>query len=432
MIQFESIISEFDPKYSPSTAMLCMIYIEVMAPKVHAFIISNLSKAKTWVEIANAAIAVEECLSMNQNILEDSFARLSLGEDPTPATISLEKGPELMEINAFQKKNKMVCTGVERLPHSTGNPQYRPQQQPDSMHCWADNGKPICGYCNKEGHLSKKCWYCKVVNQMTTPMVDNLGFSKGHIELSDNYAALSIEDNPLAVTHINNIQVQKKTGTVLKIKSTVQGHSVQALIDTGANVSAVISGLVKALGLTPNQSNATSFVNANNKPTTTHSTVILKVIIGNTTASLECQVVELLSQQLILGYLDLHKLNALINTTTHKVYIPQAATRPAKAASVCTVVLLLKLPAQHHAYVDIQGPPNLAALVSTPPNMMLEKMVLVASGLVNFDQKGIATVKITNLDTKTKNINKGQCIAIFEYLPCPSGFILTNHKSTKP
>ncbi|KAG0921771.1 hypothetical protein G6F26_014115 [Rhizopus arrhizus] len=53
-----------------------------------------------------------------------------------------------------------------------------------------------------------------------------------------------------------------------------------------------------------------------------------------------------------------------------------------------------------------------------PPLVLLPKsLISVAVGTVQFDNSGLATVKIANLNIKHKTINKGQRIAIAEYLP---------------
>lgn len=53
----------------------------------------------------------------------------------------------------------------------------------------------------------------------------------------------------------------------------------------------------------------------------------------------------------------------------------------------------------HHEFVDIQGPPGKSTFVCTPQNIAKEKRLSVAVGVVQFNDKGVATVKITNLDT---------------------------------
>ncbi|KAI7873314.1 uncharacterized protein EV154DRAFT_487293 [Mucor mucedo] len=60
---------------------------------------------------------------------------------------------------------------------------------------------------------------------------------------------------------------------------------------------------------------------------------------------------------------------------------------PTAVNSVCSMAISLFLSDLHHEFVDIQGPPA------------KKKRLSVAVGVVQFNDKGVATVKITNLDT---------------------------------
>ncbi|ORE02494.1 hypothetical protein BCV72DRAFT_309068 [Rhizopus microsporus var. microsporus] len=57
-----------------------------------------------------------------------------------PSSFDFPAGPSLMEINAFQRKLTPY--------HSQGD---------SSKGASGADGTPICGHCNKVGHLSKKC-----------------------------------------------------------------------------------------------------------------------------------------------------------------------------------------------------------------------------------------------------------------------------------
>ena len=120
-----------------------------------------------------------------------------------------------------------------------------------------------------------------------------------------------------------------------------------------------------------------------------------------------------LSQPVILGYPQLKHLGAVINKGTNTIRLASGVSGVSGSPSVCTMVSSLRLPGQHYAYVDIRGPPNSAAYVSTPSDLAAEKLLCVAAGIVNFDKNGVATVKIANLDSKHNQINKGQHVTTY-------------------
>ncbi|KAG1071189.1 hypothetical protein G6F61_013322 [Rhizopus arrhizus] len=156
-------------------------------------------------------------------------------------------------------------------------------------------------------------------------------------------------------------------------------------------------------------------------------------MLGDVHAVLRCHVIDNLSTQLILGYPDLKALKAVIDTSSNEVRIvkpsglsgsgPSGLVLPGSGLSdsvvtpcICSMVSSLRLPGQHHAYVDIRGPPNSATFVATPPDMVFNKLLSVAAGIVNFNDQGIATVKLANLDKETKILNKSQIVATYQYL----------------
>lgn len=84
---------------------------------------------------------------------------------------------------------------------------------------------------------------------------------------------------------------------------------------------------------------------------------------------------------------------------------------------MCSITSSIRLPAFHHAYVEIQGPANTIAFVNTHQDLALDKLLSVAAGIVEFNKERFAPVKLANLDTSRVLINKGHLIASCEYLP---------------
>lgn len=55
--------------------------------------------------------------------------------------------------------------------------------------------------------------------------------------------------------------------------------------------------------------------------------------------------------------------------------------------------------------------------MSIPLNAAMEKLLSIASGIVEFNNDSLATVKLANLNTSNVHTKKGQHIASYEYLP---------------
>ncbi|KAG1114109.1 hypothetical protein G6F61_010372 [Rhizopus arrhizus] len=446
-ISFESILFDFPEGHTLDDATLRIIYLQDMSPKVRQLILPNIANKLTWRSISNAAIAIEESVSLDTRLLlEDEFAKLSLGSTPPVQPVQPVLPPlppdedvEMMDIHAFHHQRSTPSSGARfPAPRSSGASRNQPRQQRDPMRLWSESGKRICGHCKMVGHLTKKCRRQRnhAVNQVETDIQHNSEASICYIQQqptasTSQYAAIPINDDPL-VHQISNIELRPSpahhyptTNTdtgIPRISVTIQGHAVQALVDTGASISAIRTSMIDLLGLTVDTSHVTRFTNADNHSTTSRGVVKVNVMIGHVHAIITCHVVDGLSNQLILGYPDLKALGTVIDTTSNEVRILKTSglsgstLSSGSAPAICTMASSLRLPGQHHAYVDITGPPNSATFVSTSTNMVLDKLVSVATGVVNFNAEGLATIKIANLDKETKLLNKGQRIANYQYL----------------
>lgn len=183
-------------------------------------------------------------------------------------------------------------------------------------------------------------------------------------------------------------------------------------------------------------------------------------MLGDVHAVIKCDVVDNLFGQVNLGYPDLKALHTVIDTSSNEVRIFKPSDLPGLSSNglsgfsglssglssgsasglssgaasgptpaICSMASSLRLPGQHHAYVDIKGPANSVAFVSTPSNVVCEKLLAVAAGIVESNNQRIAFVKLANLDKQTKIINKGQIVADFQYLsPSLEVYPLNTHE----
>ncbi|KAG0757010.1 hypothetical protein G6F57_013243 [Rhizopus arrhizus] len=455
-LRFEFALLEFLDGQAPDDDATLLIFFNSLNESTRLSVRPNICLLATWEDVSDAAIAIENAVPSDDSLLEREFAKLSLeaAPSPSPSFGSSVSDPSPMEIDTFQR-NRGNCShsrfssvsGISGAPHS----------QPRGNHpmCqWTKDGRPICGHCSTVGHLSKKCRARngKPINQVGTVPIDDSTDSAPTVNMVQasttpvQYAAIPIDDDPLAEPTgpmVNNVALVTSPAqgvsmvhdnvSTPRVKITLQGHLVQALVDTGTNISAIRTSIANKLGVSPNVTKAAQFKIANNDNATSRGTVAIPTMIGAINTVLTYHVVDNLSYPAIVGYPQLKRLGAVIHTDTNVIRFPTESSpgfsglsgRVHRASSrgssgsvslVCTVASHLRLPGQHHAFVDILGPPNSSVFVSTPSELAAEKLLTVASGIVDFDKNGIATVKLANLDNKLKYINKGQQIATCQYL----------------
>lgn len=250
-VLFETVLLDFPEGHVPDDETLRIIYLRVMSPKLRRIILPNVPTYVTWKQMSTAAIAIEESLSLDESLLEDAFSKLSL--DMTPGFVPTENEPEVtpMEIDAFHNSSSDSRASTNCTCRCKNH--YRKPQDP--MRLWTDDGRPICGSCGKVGHLSKKCRSRNKAQKNQQPRIATMESSVTHSSTCQGiqYAAILIQDDPLAtgasINFIGVTQAATTTTSLPRINLTVQGHLVQALVDTGANISAVRTSLANKLGL---------------------------------------------------------------------------------------------------------------------------------------------------------------------------------------
>ncbi|KAG0736172.1 hypothetical protein G6F33_011893 [Rhizopus arrhizus] len=377
--------------------------------------------------------------------------------------------PNAMEIDAFNVK-----TPFSRQSRNSRTENKKANQ----FNQWVRPGVLLCGHCGKEGHLSKRCYQAKRnKNQIqaleTTPPTSIsttgswLSYSTEPIPIVSsskttgvNYATIPECQDPILTTTKGATQDAIHSLAYLsqateyregpRLSCTINGLSTSCLIDTGATISALRSEVATALNLVIDSSQKLTFTTATGEDASTLGCAAVSVRLGEVSLNLNCHVVDRLAHPLIIGFNDLKTHKAVIDTATGSVKFPglSSFTSPVAPGSStassnfvapkrylqkphsCSVNEALKLPGRHHAYVTIKGPRKTLAMVSTPTNVTLDKLIAVAAGIVQFDHTGLATVKVANLDVKPRITNKGERIAFAEYLP--SSFHYINYKDFQP
>ncbi|KAI7895283.1 uncharacterized protein EV154DRAFT_574121 [Mucor mucedo] len=385
-------------------------------------ILPNIANKLSWESIAKSAIAIEESLSLDETLLESAFANLSIDSSPAiqPTSVTSNttyENVDPMEINALNTSSHSHSSS------RSGKFQHKKtREKSDPMRLWASDGQPICGICKKVGHLTKKCSQ----NPESTHFrqVHSMSAAK-----TIEYAAIPLEYDPIGIQHAaaiqsidpvqqcNNVDLSSGSCSTPRVRLTIKGNLVQALVYTGASISAVRATIASGLGLQYDTSKAAAFTTADNKNVSSLGVTYVKAMLGNTRVSLACHVAPNLAHEVIFGYPNLKRHKILIDTNTDEIRLPKSiSTLSPSAPGVCAMVSSLRLPRHSHAYVDISGPPMAFAFISTPNDTVMKKMLSVAAGVVKFNADGVATVKLANLDKDFKHVNKGQHIANFEYL----------------
>ncbi|KAG2190855.1 hypothetical protein INT47_006713, partial [Mucor saturninus] len=418
---FEAILQELPDEVSFGTDQLRIMYLKAMAPHLRTGILGRITATDSWDKVANAAIACEGIFGDDTSLLVSTYQGGIASTFHTAPSVPQHEGPTPMEIDAF-------------TPRIQQGPKHGPQ--PDNMRRWARPGVPICGYCNIEGHLTKGCFKKPQsssgsgAGRQQIHALLTCSSCNGHapapntveptVTAEPQYYYVPSTSDPVHQETIHSLTYMSQPVTYRgpKLSCTIQGETVNALMDTGATISAIQASLVEKLGLTIDTSKSVAFTTANNQSTSSVGTVNVQGRLGEIPINITCHVVRNLAHLVIIGYKDMRALKAIIDTDADSVTFPRGShERIIDSGSPCGIVACIKLPGHHHAYIDITGAPNVLAFISTPGSIVGEKLLSVAAGVVQFDSSGVATVKLANLNTSTVNVNKGQHIAFIEYLP---------------
>ncbi|KAI7875643.1 uncharacterized protein EV154DRAFT_577747 [Mucor mucedo] len=309
-----------------------------------------------------------------------------------------------MEIHAINSNTSRPFgkTSSSSFPrHGQSNGYKKPREKADPMRLRASDGQAICGVCKKTGQLTKTRYQNPESSQ--SRQVHSLTPTN-----NAKFAAVPIESNPIAAQNVASIH---------NLNNVSECNLVQALVDTGATISALRQTIATRLELQYDVSKVAAFTTAANKHVFSLCVVKIKAMLDKMQVRLFCHVVNNLAHELSFGYPDLKHYKITIDTDSDEVRFPKfVSTLSPAAPGICTMNSCLPLPGQSHTYVDINEPPLRSAFISTPNETVLKKMLSVAAGVVQSDADGIVTVKLANLDTDIKYLNKRQHIANFEYL----------------
>jgi hypothetical protein len=110
-------------------------------------------------------------------------------------------------------------------------------------------------------------------------------------------------------------------------------------------------------------------------------------------------------------------MHAVIDISDDTIRFPPLSQRHNLKQHFTTTAQAHKVAPQSHTYITIQEPANTVAFVSTPAEMIAQKLFAIAAGIVQFDQQGIINVYLANFRQDVLHISPGQRIASIELLP---------------
>ncbi|KAI9326851.1 hypothetical protein BD770DRAFT_456602 [Pilaira anomala] len=266
-VLFESVIFEFPVDDSLDANTLRSIYLRVMAPKVRAMILPNIATKLNWKAVSQAAVEIEECLSMNEDFLELNlwnWMRFNIDNNHM-AVLTLR-------ITIVNHLNNPVTTSLKILC-VFGLPLVL----------------PICGLCGKEGHLTKKCYSRKdkrkhvhaISSQPVEPTPSPVTVNYVNAIAKQDYAIIPLENDPLFTPGINSISISASESSTPRVKVSLgTNQTVSALIDTGASLTVLLSAVARQLGLTPDPTQRVSFTTSNNQANLSPGQVQVSAVIG--------------------------------------------------------------------------------------------------------------------------------------------------------
>ncbi|KAI9325580.1 hypothetical protein BD770DRAFT_450137, partial [Pilaira anomala] len=229
-VLFESVIFEFPVDDSLDANTLRSIYLRVMAPKVLAMILPNIATKLNWKAVSQAAVEIEECLSMNEDFLEVAFEKLTLNSpapiaQPQPPLVTNTTEVEPMELDAIQHRQQSYGRTNSSSNHRQSSQQPRNNKPQDPMRLWSASGAPICGLCGKEGHLTKKCYSRKdkrkhvhAISQPVEPTPLPVTVNYVNAIAKQDYAIIPLENDPLFTPGINSISISASESSTPRVK----------------------------------------------------------------------------------------------------------------------------------------------------------------------------------------------------------------------
>ncbi|KAG1393732.1 hypothetical protein G6F58_012257 [Rhizopus delemar] len=319
---FETVVADFPDGHAPSSEVLRHIFFSNLRNELKTALLGVVAPEDTWKTLAAAAATRESALFLgNDHLLNSELAFPRPTEPafqlPPPAadpstTESFEPTP--MEIDALSHRRNYQRNGYQaqnnRNYQSRSKPpsSNRDRRQEDPMRRWARPGVPICGHCGTEGHLTKRCFKkppkhgVHALEQTPTESAPANEYPSDEPSTDDIICSLTYMTKPSVSYRGPRPQCKLKDATV------------EALVDTGASISAIDSRLAADLGLVPDSDRSVSFTTADNRNTASLGTVSVRAILGELPVDLRCHVIENLSYPVIIGYSDLTALKAIIDT----------------------------------------------------------------------------------------------------------------------
>ncbi|SAM08984.1 hypothetical protein [Absidia glauca] len=221
-----------------------------------------------------------------------------------------------------QYRNNRDCNASHQGRHHNQQKRHNSNSSGSANHkmAWTDDGKPICDYCHKVGHKTTKSFK----NRREKAKQGNHNNSNMHAMVADNNIATATPESNDKGTSSSIHHVSATKLHLPHINLDVRGFKIKALIDTGAEISAINSGTCHRLKLPINTSNTITYQDINKNKTSTMGMARL-VIFGKTVVF---HVIKRLPKKLVIGWDLITALNEIINTSTQQMVFSDGNNKP--------------------------------------------------------------------------------------------------------
>ena len=207
--RFMEVIRHFPKYHVPSKQELRTIYVNSLSPKLQQFIFSHdyLKGLPSWLHVKNWAVYLdyhdlkEELPQLIQkpthpDNLTKSTSNPTTIKSPktTTAAVKLDK----MKGNSRTEGRRESVQTQDPTSTAVFNPITNKTKSIDPLKLWAGRGIPICGHCQRIGHLSKMCYKTKRAPNASADTI---------IKISVNSSADTSSQVTCSIRHVNTTKI---------------------------------------------------------------------------------------------------------------------------------------------------------------------------------------------------------------------------------
>ncbi|KAI9316207.1 hypothetical protein BX666DRAFT_2121866 [Dichotomocladium elegans] len=291
-VKFETLVHSFPPGHVPSDSRLLDMFVANLNPALRQLVVPLLFGLILWEDVYDRAVFHKDRLSRRPE--QPPAATTFQYQANTPAAARYEP----MEIDAISHQQQSQPRLHQQPKHQQQRAQQQSQQPPASTD-W-----PKC----KEPQTVRPL--CANVAAITT---ESPAVPPPSVPPSSQY--------PPAPSHLlsalTKLTAPGVSYTGPRVSCVINHQTIQALVDTGASISAMSHSLAKTLGLTFDETTSVSFTTADGKAAFSLGTASVRVLAANIPITVTFHIIDLLSRDKFPGgkpYFFMHHFPDKINS----------------------------------------------------------------------------------------------------------------------